>query len=238
MLRTDRFRAAFAAALLVLLASPAFAADVRENRAVSGFAGIRLAVPAKLELVQGDAETFVIEGAAADVAQVEAVVEGGVLHIRSKSRMSWSWNPKLRITVNAKRVESLAISGSGDIAAKSVRSPALKIAISGSGDIRIPALETDSAVVAISGSGDVRLGGRAGSVTSHISGSGDLKAEQLEARNVSVSIAGSGDVSVWAREALQVRIAGSGDVRYYGDPSVDKTVQGSGSVRRLGPAPS
>ena len=214
-------------------------ADV-QNRPVSGFNAVRLSVPAKIELIQGGTEALEIEGSAEDLSKVETVVENGTLHIRTveRERKNWNWNPKLRITLNARNVDSLAISGSGDIQAKSLRTGALKLAISGSGDIRIPALESDSTVVAISGSGDVRLGGRTGSVTSQISGSGDLKAERLEARNVTVSISGAGDVAVWAREALQVRIAGSGDVRYFGDPSVEKRIMGSGSVKRMGASPS
>lgn len=233
---------ALAAASLGLIATPAEAATVRENRAVSGFDGIRLAVPAKLELIQGDTESFVIEGDAEDLAKVDTVVEDGVLHIRrprDKSPFNWgSWDPKFRITVNARRIESLSIAGSGDIRAAALRSPSLKLSIAGSGDIRVPSLETGKVVVAISGSGDVTLGGRATSVTSHISGSGDLKAEKLQAQQVSVSIAGSGDVAVWARESLEVKIAGAGDVRYYGDPTVEKRIAGSGSVKRLGPAPT
>ena len=226
-------------AVLALAAASLGALADAQNRSVSGFTGIQLAVPAKLELIQGGSESLAIEGAAEDLAKVETVVENGVLHIRriERERKDWNWNPKLRITVNAKNIDSLSIAGSGDIQARALRSGALKLAISGSGDIAIPALDAASTAVAISGSGDMKLAGRTGSVTSHISGSGELKADRLEARNVSVSISGAGDVSVWAREALQVRIAGSGDVRYFGDPSVEKRINGSGSVKRMGLAP-
>jgi hypothetical protein len=232
---------AFTLPAVVGLAAALFAADALadiQDRAVSGFSGLRLAVPAKVELIQGNTESLTIEGASEDLAKIETVVEDGTLHVRTSGRPDWSWAPKLRITLHAKRIDSLAISGAGDIRAKSLKAGALKLAIAGSGDIRIAVLEADSATVAISGSGDVNLAGRAATVTSHISGSGDLRAERLEARNVIVSIAGSGDVAVWAREALHVSIAGSGDVRYYGDPSLERKILGSGSVKRLGPAPT
>ena len=226
-------------ATLLLSAAPLGALAEVQTPAVSGFTGVRLAVPGKMEVIQGASESLSMEGSAEDLAKIEAVVESGVLQIRQKERMSnWNWNPKFKLTVNAKTIDQLAISGSGDIHSNAIKSGAIKLAISGSGDIRIPALEADSASVSISGSGDVTLGGRAGSVDSHISGSGDLKAEKLEARNVKVAISGAGDVKVWAREGLQVRIAGSGDVRYYGDPSVEKRIAGSGSVKRLGANPT
>jgi len=227
-----------AASVLALAAAATWAADSRETRNVTGFRGVSLAIPAKLEVIQGDTESFVMEGPAEDLARVEVEVnKSGILDIHRKDRSWSSWNPKIRITVNAKNVESLGISGSGDISAKTVRSPKLSLAISGSGDIRIPAMDTESAHLSISGSGDIEVGGKAARVTSNISGSGGVKAKALEARSVSVKIAGSGDVAVWARESLDVSIAGAGDVRYYGDPTVDKRVVGSGSVKRLGASP-
>jgi len=231
-------------AVLALSAAPLGALADVQTPAVSGFTGVRLAVPGKMEVIQGGTESISIEGSAEDLAKIEAVVESGVLHIRLKERSStwnsssWNWNPRFKLTVNAKNIDQLAISGSGDIHSNSIKSGAIKLAISGSGDIRIPALDADSATLAISGSGDMTLGGRAGSIESSISGSGDVKAEKLEARNVKVAISGAGDVKVWAREALTVRIAGSGDVRYYGDPSVEKRIAGSGSVKRMGANPT
>jgi len=236
MARNLRFLAAALAALPILAA----AADARLAPAVSGYSGIRLAVPGKMEVIQGDTESIAIEGAEEDLAKIEAVVEDGVLHIRQKERNTrWSsWNPKFRITANARRVESLAISGSGDILAKSLRTPSLKLAISGSGDIKVPALDTEKTSVSISGSGDVSVAGKTGAFDSHISGSGNVKAEKLDSRQATIAISGAGDAVVWARESLQVKIAGAGDVRYYGDPTLQKRIAGSGSVKRMGLAPS
>lgn len=215
-----------------------YAADTRETRNVSGFNAIELAVPAKLQLTQGDKEGMTIEGDSADLANIDAVVESGTLHIRPKSRLGFRWTSRVRIAVDAKQVEKLGIAGAGDITSASLRTPSLKLGIAGSGDIRIAALETERAELKISGSGDMRLAGKATVIESHISGSGDVRAERLEAKRVKVSIAGAGDVSIWAREALEVKIAGAGDVRYYGDPTIEKKIAGAGSLKRLGLAPS
>lgn len=229
---------AIAAFLLCFAALDCAAADTRETRNVTGFNAIKLAVPAKLQVTQSGKEGLVIEGEAADLANVETVVEGRTLQIRARSRFGHRWNSKVRIAIDLKEIELLGISGAGDVTAQALRTPSLKLAISGSGDIRIAALDTERAEISISGSGDIHLAGRAATVDSRISGSGDVKAERLEARRATVSISGAGDVAVWAREALQVKIAGSGDVRYYGDPTVEKKIMGAGSIKRLGPAPS
>jgi hypothetical protein len=242
MLSNPRFPALARVLAVACVALPLLgeAADGRLAPPVSGFSAIRLAVPAKMEVIQGETESVTVEGSEEDLAKIEVLVEDGVLQIRARERNTrWSSrNTTFRITANAKRVESLGISGSGDILAKSLRTPAIKLAISGSGDIRIPALDTQKTTVSISGSGDVLVGGKTGSLDSHISGSGTVKAEKLDSRQATVSISGSGDAVLWARESLQVKIAGAGDVRYYGDPTVEKRIAGSGSVKRLGLAPS
>lgn len=211
-------RTTIPAAILAAIALSAAAADPREPREVSGFTGIALAAPIRVELSLGERESLFLEGDAKLLADIETVVEDRVLKIRLKPGTRKSWNSKARAIVTARAIEHLAISGSGDIAAPQLRSDALKIAIAGSGDVSV--------------------GGTAATLSTSISGSGDVKADKLEARSVTVSIAGSGDATVWARESLTVNIAGSGDVRYLGEPALRKSIVGSGSVKRLGNAPT
>lgn len=188
-----------------------------EERAVSGYRGVALAIPGRVEVVQGDREGVTLAADDNLLPLIETVVEGGVLHIRFPRGHSVRARSDIRATVYARAVESLVISGSGDFVARS--------------------LDTARLAVRISGSGDVTVGGRAAQVEVGISGSGDVDARRLEAQRVSVRIAGSGDASVWARESLDVKVSGSGDVRYYGDPEVAKRIAGSGTVRRAGASP-
>ena len=230
-----------ATAFAVIAAVVAFAAsgaDRRETRDVHGFTGISLAAPIRVELVQGEAESLVLEGDEAALAELETFVEDGTLRIRTRSRDVPRSMGKVRARVGAKAIETLRIAGSGDIDAASLRGTALKLAISGSGDIRVPALAVTSLEVSIAGSGDIVAGGKADTIATHIAGSGDFKAAKLEAREVNVNIAGSGDVAVWAKQSLGVKIVGSGDVRYYGDPQVTRTILGAGSITRAGASPS
>src|SRR5258706_2805343 len=225
------------ALLLSLAASTSLsAADTRSDRPVSGFNAISLSAPLKLELVQGDTESLSLEGDEAAIAELETVVEDRVLKIRNKSKSSFNWgnannwgNAKVRGKVTARNIEALRISGSGDIAAATLRTAGLKLSISGSGDIRIATLSAANLDVAISGSGDITLGGKAEGINGSIAGSRDLHAAKLEGRDAKVSIAGSGDVTVWATQSLAVKVAGSGDVKYYGDPPLPKNGAGSGA---------
>lgn len=226
------------ALMSAFLAFAAMAADKRETRPVSGFTGIALSAPLNVELVQGDTESLVLEGDEATLAEIETVVEQGVLKIRTRSSFEWRHMSKARARVGAKTIDSLRIAGSGDIDAQQLRSTGLKVAVSGSGDVRIGTLAASSIEVTVAGSGDVLVGGKVDTVSTSIAGSGDVKAGKLETNDAKVTIAGSGDVAVWAKQSLKVKIVGSGDVRYYGDPAITQTILGSGSLRRAGASPS
>jgi putative autotransporter adhesin-like protein len=209
----------------LLAASAALAASlsgsgrsVTEERAVSGYTGISLAIPAKLDVVQGTSESVSITADDNVLKEIESVVEGGVLKLRFRQRFNSVNNTRIRVTVNARAVESLVVAGSGDIHATRLDTPRLAIKVAGSGE--------------------VKLSGRAEALEVSISGSGDLDAGRLDTRRAKISVAGSGDAVVWARETLKVNVAGSGDIRYYGDPAIEKTIVGSGSVRKLGAAPT
>lgn len=188
-----------------------------EQREVSGFKGVALSVPGRLDIVQGAAEGVTISADDNVAPEIETVVEGGVLHIRFRRDTGVTTRTRIGITVRARSIESIAVAGSGDVIA--------------------PSLDSRELTVRLAGSGDVKLGGRAESLQVRISGSGDVDAARFDTQRAKVSVAGSGDATVWARRTLDVSVSGSGEVRYFGDPEVRKKLAGSGTVRRQGAAP-
>jgi hypothetical protein len=188
-----------------------------QQREVSGFNGVALSLPGRLEIVQGPADGVTLTADDNLVPEIETVVEGGVLHVRFRKGLGTTTRTRISVTVKARAIQSIAVAGSGDVVAA--------------------ALETPELSVRVAGSGDVKLGGRAESLQVRISGSGDVDAGSFDTQRASISVAGSGDATVWARKSLEVRVSGSGDVRYFGDPEVRSKVAGSGSVRRKGASP-
>ena len=190
-----------------------------DNRPVAGFHSVGLSVSGRLEIVQGDAEKLSITADDNILPLIEATVDRGELRIRFREGGNLNIRPRtpIRMTLNAKALDGIAIAGSGDVQA--------------------PALNARELKVSIAGSGDVMLAGKAQELSVKIAGSGDVKAGRFESQSAQVHISGSGDATVWAREKLNVHVSGSGDVRYYGDPGVQSSVAGSGSVRRLGATP-
>ena len=207
-----------------------------QTRPLSSFTGISLSLPAQVDVRIGATENVVVETDENLVALVETVVEKGNLEIRPKKGFNIDAR-SIKVVVQARQVDRLAIGGSGSIDAQALRSPKLKLEVGGSGSISVKSTESDTVSAAVGGSGTVKLAGSTRQLSIAIGGSGDVHAGQLKAADVEVNIGGSGDATVWASNALKAAVAGSGDVNYYGDPKVQSSVVGSGGAKRLGPAP-
>ena len=208
-----------------------------ETRALGHFNGVALALPGDVELRIGNTESVTIETDDNLLPMIETAIENGTLHLRPSKR-NWNFDTRrLKIIVQAKAVDKLALGGSGSIDADPLRGAKVSIDLGGSGSIKVKSIDSDALSVAVGGSGDLKVGGGAASTLSlSIAGSGDIDLGKLKSVNASVNIAGSGDATISARDTLNATIAGSGDVNYYGDPRVSKTVIGSGSTKRIGGA--
>jgi len=211
---------------------------VRQARQVGNFNGLSLALPGSVELRIGDSEGVTVEADDNLLPLVETVVEGGTLKIRPARRNLNLQSKSIRVVVNARSIERLALGGSGSIVSDPLRGRALEVDIGGSGSINLKGIESESLAVSLGGSGDLKAGrGTVGALTVSIGGSGDVDLGQVQATRASVTVAGSGEATVWPRTDLSATIAGSGDVNYYGDPRVSKSTVGSGNVKRIGASP-
>ena len=210
----------------------------KQSRELGHFSGVSLSLPGNVELRLGSAENITIETDENLLAEIETVIENGVLQIRPLKRNANLKARTMKMWVNAKHVERLALGGSGSIDSDALRASKLQFDLGGSGSIRLKGMEGEAVAVNVGGSGNLKSGaGKTGRLSVSIGGSGDVDLGQVRARDVSVSVAGSGEAVVWADNALNVTIAGSGDVNYYGQPKLSHTVIGSGTTRQLGASP-
>ncbi len=212
-------------------------AQKRETRNVSGFTGISLSVSADIYLSQASEYKVEMEGDADYLEKIETVVDGDILKIKTKDHFNFDWNSKkLKIYISMPQVNSIAISGSGDILAQTaIKTNDLKIKISGSGNVKIENLSVKSLDLGISGSGDIYMLGTdvAESANYSISGSGDIDNQGLQCKKVEIHVSGSGDVKVWAVDELDAKISGSGDVYYKGRPIINSKSSGSGELHHI-----
>lgn len=239
---------ALSALALAAPASPAFASNSwsservqgngtikKQSRELAHFTGLAFGLPGKLELHIGNNEGIVIEADENLLPLIESVIEDGTLKIRTSKRNMNINAHTLKITVNAKTVERLALGGSGSIESDALKGSKMQFDLGGSGSINIKGIDGESVAVSVGGSGNLKSGpGSAKRASVSIGGSGDVNLGQLKVDDASVSVAGSGEALVAPRNTLSVNIVGSGDVSYYGNPTISKTVMGSGSIKKLG----
>jgi hypothetical protein len=228
----------------LLIAAPAFAETVKGNgvlrsqvRTISAFEGVGLGIPARVEVRLGNADTVTVEADENLLPLIETSVRRGTLEIKTVRRDLNIDSNTIKVVVQARQIDHLAIGGSGTIVTEALRSPKLRLAVGGSGSIDVRRADCERVVVEIGGSGNVNVAGSAKKVSIEIGGAGDVSAGNLLADEVGVMIAGSGDATVAARSSLDVTVAGSGNIRYYGDPKVGKTIVGSGRIQRAGALP-
>lgn len=156
-----------------------------------------------------------------------------VIKIEEGVNLSPSISKGLSVTVPVSEIESVSLSGSGEVIGKTrLKASEFHASMSGSGDVELE-VDADELSAALSGSGDINLSGSAGHFNVEISGSGDVQAFGLEAREVNASISGSADIEVTANEVLNARVSGSGNIRYRGDATkVHSVSSGSGDITR------
>ncbi len=229
---------------------------VTEDRSVSDFTAIDLSGIGTLDVTFGDEETLEIEAEDNLIEHFETTVFNGTLDIGVEDDVQLKPTKPVLFHVTMQALDSVRISGSGDVIAPDLAAGDFRVAVSGSGDVTLAALTVDALEAAISGSGSIQVGNLtaarhdlnisgSGSMTIaggevdeqdiQISGSGRYRGGDLSSGTVEVSVSGSGSVTVWAADSLDVNVAGSGSVEYYGEPATSFSSSGSGSINRLGP---
>jgi len=222
-----------------LIAAAALAAATaahaeRRDYPVANITGLMSSIPLDLEIVQDDRESLTLDGDDGQIAEIEVVMEGGTVRIRSKQR-SIDWRRNARGVLHVKQIDSMHLAGTGSMRSASIRAGDLKTVISGSGKIQLRRLDATNVNVVVSGSGNVDLGsGRVENVSITVTGAGDVTAGKLRADGGKVAITGAGTTTLWPEKTLSVSITGVGTVRYYGDPQItDRRVAGVGNVKRM-----
>jgi hypothetical protein len=206
------------------------------ERSVGEYEAIGLSGWFDVDIVAGKEGEIKLEGESNLLEYIKTEVKNGKLSIKVEKGYNLrpsSWDDGIRITVPIESINSIALSGSGDIVSKTtIKTDNFKTAMSGSGDITLD-IEASSISATMSGSGDITLNGSTTDFKASISGSGDIKAYGLEADNVSANVSGSADIKVTANKMLKARVSGSGDISYRGSPDkVDTKASGSGDISK------
>ena len=183
-----------------------------EARDVSGFNEVELKGVGNLSLEQTGSESLTVEAEEDVLPKIRTEVENKRLIISPERNTSINTTKPINYKLTVKDLNTLEVSGSGNVEAEDIN--------------------TDELAVTIGGAGDVEIRGSADSQEVEISGSGEYRAGDLESKEATIDVRGSGLATVNVSDELEAEVSGSGSVEYIGDPTVQQEVSGAGEVRK------
>lgn len=205
-----------------------------ETREVSGFDGIDMAGVGNLIVRQTGSTSLTVEGDDNIVPLIVTEVVNGKLVIRVQEKSNINPKTPLVYNVTVSDLNSLGLSGAGNVEASDIKARNFSTSISGAGHVVIGNLAADSLELSLPGAGDVTLSGNVGTQKVSISGAGRYKADDLKSETANVTTSGVGSATVWVTGTLNASISGVGSIQFYGSPAVVSHASGMGSISRMG----
>lgn len=230
--------ALFAIAFIVLAATQNLdkpnAINPGEEIPVSAFSSVGIAIPAIVNIEQGNQHSLKIEASKEVLDEIEVEVKDQKLRLKCKEP-GCRIKGEVKVFIVTPELNELSVAGSAEVnSGSSFKAGDLSLKIAGSGKIRFANLSAEAVNAEISGSGDVQLSGSGSSEMSvAIAGSGNVNSEGFKVGEMTAKISGSGDCRVWVEGELDASIAGSGSVLYKGNAQVNTKIAGSGKVNKL-----
>jgi hypothetical protein len=208
-----------------------------ETRNVTSFNAVSAQGAMNVQISYGTSNTVTVEADENLLPYIETIVENGKLLIRSKDKVNLKTRSKMTVTISMTKINSLQLSGSGNINGEGAFANDGKttMSVSGSGNLALSFDKFQDLDLAISGSVNIDLKGNGtNSIDAHISGSGNIDCSNINSSNVDAKISGSGNVKVYAENSIDAMINGSGNVFYKGNATkINSHVSGSGKVVKM-----
>jgi len=207
---------------------------VEESRAVESFERLDFQGIGNIFVSYGEKESLTIEAEENLLPYLETFARGDTLVIKVENGRNINPTAPVDFYLTVTSLESVNVSGLGNVELPEIEIDRFTIGISGAGDIEIEAMYADSFKAEMSGLGNLEInGGEVVSQDVRISGSGKYDARRMDSQDANIEISGLGSATVSASEYLDVSISGAGDVEYYGDPEVDKSISGLGDIDQM-----
>lgn len=205
-----------------------------EAREVSDFSEVELGGMGDLTITQGETEALEIEAEDNLIPYIITEVKGNRLMIYEESGYAFNPTKPIQIYLTVKSLDTLVLSGFGNVNADELNLGDLEITLSGSGNIELSDLIAESLDVTLSGFGNMTVSGAVPREVVKLSGAGAYDAGNLESDSATATLSGFGSCTVWVHEDLDATLSGSGSLSYYGNPSLKQDVSGFGSIHALG----
>ena len=181
-----------------------------QARDVGAFHGIDLAGSNNVVIRVGEKQSVVVKADDNLLDRVTTEVQSGKLVI-ANAPGSFTTNSPMSVEVGVPSLDTLTLSGSGNMVVTGVEAKSF--------DVNLP------------GSGTLTGDGSATRLEVTVDGSGTVQLTRLVATNVQAAVSGSGSIFVTATESLDASVSGSGAILYTGSPQdVSRNVTGSGAI--------
>ncbi|MCX6310289.1 MAG: DUF2807 domain-containing protein [Bacteroidetes bacterium] len=206
-----------------LFSTAIFSQITTEARPVGDFTGVRTSAGYTIELTQADANSVLIEGEAADIKDVKAEVNDGILSITDGKS-----NGDIKIKISVKNLRVLDLSGSSSTTSTNqLTIDTLNIVGSSASSIKLD-VNANTIKSTLSGASTLKLSGTSSKLIAVLSGASDLKAYQLTSDKVIVTTSGAASAHVSPTSSLNATSSGASEIHYQGSPA-EKNVNASGA---------
>jgi len=181
-----------------------------QAREVAAFQSVDLAGSNNVVIRVGEKQSVVVKADDNLLDRVTTEVQSGKLVI-ANAPGSFTTNSPMSVEVGVPSLDTLTLSGSGNIVVTGVEAKSF--------DVNLP------------GSGTLTGDGSATRLDVTVDGSGMVQLTRLVATNVQAGVSGSGSIFVTATESLDASVSGSGAILYAGSPpNVTSNITGSGAI--------
>ena len=163
---------------------------------LSEFTHIDLTGNADIKFMQGDAMSVEAYGNEKAIEGNDIYVEDGTLVVKMKEHADGR-QPSIKLIVTAPTLESINVTGAGDIEMKDTIEFAddFDINVAGAGDVEIDRLKCKNFSIHISGAGDMKADMKANDISVAISGAGDADLD-VKCQNLTVTAGGTGEIEL------------------------------------------
>lgn len=229
---------------------------VTEEREISGVTKVDLKAVGNLTIEIGDEESFTITADDNLMRYITSDVFNHTLEIDMQPNLSLDPTKPIEYKLVVKELESVVLSGFGNITVGDLTSEDLEIKLAGSGDMKLGTLHCENALLRVSGFGDINAEKLViDQPALEISGSGNMTVEELQAFDLDLKISGFGNAELSGKaddqdiqilgsgnyhgrdlksENTVVKITGFGDATVWAEEKLDVTITGSGNLEYYG----
>ncbi len=202
---------------------------------VDSVTDVEFATIGSLLIQIGETEQLRVEAEENLLEYIEVEVEDGRLKISDRENVNWLPTRSVYFYLTLKELDTVRVSGLGNVRVPDVEASQFLIEISGGGNVAIDRVDADQITVEISGLGNLSItGGEVETQEVDISGGGNYQARGLESSRADVALSGLGSATLRVSDELDVTITGGGAVEYVGSPTVRQDISGVGHVKKIG----